>query len=114
MNMLAKLLGGVKNVTRFIDRPARLANQQDAYINEQNRLSIMENDPELYRILYVPQLTREEKRRADEEWYNTTGWKTAPDYLRPQKPSVQEIMRQLEGYYDYGPQGASDGSGFGA
>jgi hypothetical protein len=114
MSMLEKILGGIKSAGRFVDRPAQLANQRDAQINEQIRLSIMENDPELYRILYLPQITDEERRRADEEWYNNGGWQTNPEYLRPQKPSVEQIMRQLDGYYDYGPQGPSDGSGFGA
>ena len=85
MNMLEKILGGIKSVGRFVDRPAQLANQRDAQINEQIRLSIMENDPELYRMLYLPQITDEE-----------------------------QIMRQLDGYYDYEPQGPSYGSGFGA
>lgn len=114
MSMLEKILGGIKSVGRFVDRPAQLANQRDAQINEQIRLSIMENDPALYRALYMPQITGEEKRNAEEEWYNNVGWKTNPDYLVPQKPSVENIMRQLKGYYDYGSQGPSDGSGFGA
>ena len=101
MNMLEKILGAAKRVGGFVDRQAQLANERDAQINEQIRLSIMESDPELYRMLYAPQITGEE-RQAD------------PDYLVPQKPSVENIMRQLEGYYDYGPQGPNDGSGFGA
>ena len=118
MDMLEKILGGIKsgarNFGRFIDRNAELASQREAEIKEQIRLAIQANDPELYRLLYVPQITDDERRAADEEWYNNVGWKTNPDYLMPQKPSVQKIMRQLDGYYDYGPQGPSNGSNFGA
>jgi hypothetical protein len=114
MNMLEKILGAAKRVGGFVDRQAQLANERDAQINEQIRLSIMESDPELYRMLYVPQITGEERRKAEEELYNSVGWKTDPDYLVPQKPSVENIMRQLEGYYDYAPQGSNKGYGFGA
>lgn len=113
MNMLAKLLGGIKNVGRFVDKTAQRADRRDAKIDEETRLSIMMNNPELYRILYVPQITDEERRAADEEWYNNVGWQTAPDYLIPQKPSVEQIMRQLDGYFDY-PKGSNYGFGSGA
>lgn len=114
MSMLEKILGGIKNVGNFVDKHAQLADQRDAEIKEQIRLSVLANSPELYRALYMPKITDEERRAADEEWYNNGGWKTNPEYLRPQKPSVEQIMRQLDGYYDYGPQGPNNGSGFGA